>query len=130
MSRQARLTTPLLCRSLAVTSTCTPPTGTTAGPSRASRPKGNGSASRPTCPCRGGLNAFAQMVFTALQRYGAVVTDYAGAVMLEAEQPSDWAEKGNSGTDPITVSWQGLPEYKVVADLPWSSLQAVAPPQD
>lgn len=76
----------------------------------------------------GGLTPFAQMVFTALQRYGAVVTDYAGAVMLEAEQPSDWAEEGNSGTDPITVSWQGLPEYKVVADLPWSELQAVSPP--
>ena len=77
----------------------------------------------------GGLTPFAQMVFTALQQYGAVVTDYAGAVMLEAEQPSDWAEEGNSGTDPISASWEGLPEYKVVADLPWSSLQAVNPPQ-
>ena len=77
----------------------------------------------------GGLTPFAQMVFTALQRYGAVVTDYAGAVMLEAEQPSDWAEEGNAGTDPITASWEGLPEYKVVADLPWSSLQTVNPPQ-
>ncbi len=80
-------------------------------------------------PMPGGFNPFAQMVFTALQRYGAVVTDYAGAVMLEAEQPSDWAAEGNSGTDPITASWERQPEYKVVAGLPWSSLQAVAPPQ-
>jgi hypothetical protein len=76
-----------------------------------------------------GLTPFAQMVFTALQRYGAVVTDFAGAVMLQAEEPSDWAQEGNSGIDPMTASWDGLPEYKVVASLPWSSLQAVAPPQ-
>ena len=76
-----------------------------------------------------GLTPFAQMVFTALQRYGAVVTDFAGAVMLQAEEPSDWAEEGNAGVDPITASWDGLPEYKVVASLPWSSLQAVEPPQ-
>jgi hypothetical protein len=80
-------------------------------------------------PMPGGLTPFAQMVFRALQRYGAVVTDFAGAVMLEAEQPSDWAEEGGSGVDPITASWEGLPEYKVVAGLPWSSLQAVDPPQ-
>ena len=80
-------------------------------------------------PMPPGLTPFAQMVFTALQRYGAVVTDFAGAVMIEAEEPGDWAEEGNSGTDPITASWEGLPEYKVVATLPWSSLQAVGPPQ-
>jgi len=80
-------------------------------------------------PMPGGLTPFAQMVFKALQRYGAVVTDFAGAVMLQSEQTSDWAEEGNPGTDPITASWDGLPEYKVVADLPWSSLQAVSPPQ-
>lgn len=76
-----------------------------------------------------GLTPFAQMVFRALQRYGAVVTDFAGAVMLQSEQTNDWAEEGNSGTDPITASWEGLPEYKVVAALPWSDLQAVSPPQ-
>ena len=80
-------------------------------------------------PMPAGLTPFAQMVFTALQRYGAVVTDFAGAVMMEAEEPSDWAEEGNSGTDPITASWDGLPEYKVVAGLPWSSLQAVGLPR-
>ena len=83
----------------------------------------------PNLPMPGGMNPFAQMVFTALQKYGAVVTDYAGAVMIEAEQPSDWAEEGGTGTDPITASWEGQPEYKVVAGLPWSSLQAVNPPQ-
>ena len=80
-------------------------------------------------PMPGGLTPFAQMVFRALQRYGAVVVDYAGAVMIEAEQQSDWAAEGHGGVDPITASWQGEPEYKVVADIPWSSLQAIDPPK-
>ena len=66
----------------------------------------------------GGADPFGQMVFKAIQTYGMVVTDYAGAVMLEAEQPSDWAAEGNSGTDPIrpagkanrsTASWPTFP---------------------
>jgi hypothetical protein len=76
-------------------------------------------------PMPSGLTPFAQMVFRAIQTYGMVVTDYAGAVMLEAEQPSDWAAEGGSGTDPITASWDGQAEYSVVANLPWSQLQAV-----
>ena len=75
-----------------------------------------------------GLTPFAQMVFRALQTYGAVVTDQGGSVSLESEQTSDWAAEGHSGTDPITASWDGLQEYQVVASLPWSSLQVVDPP--
>jgi hypothetical protein len=56
------------------------------------------------------------------------VVDQAGAVMIEAEQTSDWAAEGNTGTNPITASWDGLEEYQVVANLPWSNLQAVDPP--
>jgi hypothetical protein len=74
-----------------------------------------------------GLTPYAQMVFRAVQTYGMVVTDYAGAVMLQSEQPSDWAAEGNTGTDPITTSWDGQAEYSVVASLPWSDLQAVDP---
>ncbi len=80
-------------------------------------------------PMPSGLTPFARMVFTALQDYGAVVIDYAGAVMTEAEQPSDWALEGHTGVDPITASWDGLPEYQVIARLPWSDLQTVDPPQ-
>jgi hypothetical protein len=72
---------------------------------------------------------FEEMVCKAVQTYGMVVTDYAGAVMLQSEQPSDWAAEGNTGTDPITTSWDGQAEYSVVANLPWSQLQAVDPPQ-
>lgn len=75
-----------------------------------------------------GLTPFAQMVFRAIQTYGMVVTDQGGAVAIEAEQPSDWAAEGHSGTAPTTATWQGLNEYQVVADLPWGDLQTVDPP--
>ncbi|MGH9104853.1 MAG: hypothetical protein ACRDZX_03260 [Acidimicrobiales bacterium] len=83
----------------------------------------------PGTPMPAGLSPFAQMVFRAIERYGMVVVDQGGAVMIEAEQPSDWAAEGHTGTNPLTASWAGQPEYKVVASLPWSSLQAVDPPQ-
>jgi hypothetical protein len=76
----------------------------------------------------GGLTPFAQMVFRAIQTYGMVVADRGGAVMLEAEQPADWAAQGNGGTNPITASWDGRQEYQVVATLPWGQLQVVDPP--
>lgn len=75
-----------------------------------------------------GLSPFAKMVFSALENYGAVVTDYSGAVDIVIEQPSDWAAEGHTGTNPLTASMDGLPLWKVVAGLPWGSLQAVQPP--
>ena len=75
-----------------------------------------------------GLTPFGQMVFKTIQKYGLVVLDYAGAVMIEAEQPSDWKAEGNTGTDPITASWQGEAEYQVIDSLPWGDLEAVNPP--
>lgn len=74
-------------------------------------------------------NPFANMVFQAGLKYGFVVTDKSGAIEISAEQPSDWAAQGGSGQDPITVSWDGQPEYNVIADLPWDELQAIDPPQ-
>jgi hypothetical protein len=76
-----------------------------------------------------GLTPFGQMVFKAIQTYGAVIVDQGGAVMLEAESNGDWAAEGNSGTDPITASWDGKQEYQVVANLPWGQLQTIDPPQ-
>jgi hypothetical protein len=75
-----------------------------------------------------GLSPFAQMVFKAVQTYGMVVVDQGGAVMLEADEPSVWSEQGNSGTDPITASESGLPEYQLVASLPWQDLETIDPP--
>lgn len=81
-----------------------------------------------TCPPQDCATSFARMVFQAGLSYGFVVTDQAGAVMLQAEQPSDWAAQGRSGTAPIRVSWARQTEYTVVSKLPWASLQAVDPP--
>ena len=83
----------------------------------------------PGTPMPSGLTPFGQMVFKAILNYGMVVTDQGGAVMIQAEEPSDWAAEGNTGTDPISTSWGGEAEYQVVASLPWSSLQALDPPQ-
>jgi len=76
-----------------------------------------------------GLTPFAQMVFKAVQAYGAVVVDRGGAVMLEADQTGTWAAKGLPGTDPISASWDGDAEWQVVASLPWSNLQVVDQPR-
>lgn len=75
-----------------------------------------------------GLTPFAQMVFRAVITYGMVVTDQAGAVMIQAEQDADWAAQGHSGPAPLGASWQGQQEYQVVANLPWQDLQVVDPP--
>ncbi|HEY3844216.1 MAG TPA: hypothetical protein VGL48_13275 [Acidimicrobiales bacterium] len=74
------------------------------------------------------LTPFARMVFTALQHYGAVITDQAGAVMLQAETTRDWSTAGRSGIDPIQASWTGEPEYAVLTGIPWSDLQVIDPP--
>lgn len=80
-----------------------------------------------TTPMPAGLTPFAQMVFRALQTYGAVVTDHAGAVMITAEDTADWAFQGHTGPDPITTAFAGHPEYSVLNGMPWSQLQVVVP---
>ena len=76
----------------------------------------------------GGLTPFGRMVFRAISVHGMVVVDQGGCVCIEAEQESDWAAQGHQGTDPLTRSFRGQPEYSVVARLPWWDLQAVDPP--
>ena len=71
---------------------------------------------------------FAQMVFRTLQTYGAVVVDKARAVMVEAENSNDWAFAGNTGTDPITTSFAGKPQYSALNGMPWSQLQVIIAP--
>jgi hypothetical protein len=79
-------------------------------------------------PMPASLTPFGNLVFRALQTYGAVVTDEAGAVMIEAETSTDWTFSGHTGVDPITASFAGAPQYKVLAGMPWSSLQVIQPP--
>jgi len=79
-------------------------------------------------PMPAGLTPFARMVFKALQQYGAVVLDRAGAVMIQGENSADWAFEGHTGTDPITTAFAGKPEYQVLNGIPWSHLQVILPP--
>ncbi|HEY3845059.1 MAG TPA: hypothetical protein VGL48_17570, partial [Acidimicrobiales bacterium] len=79
-------------------------------------------------PMPAGLTPYAQMVFRTLQTYGAVVVDKAGAVMVQAENSNDWAFAGNTGTDPITTSFAGQPQYSVLNGMPWSQLQVIKAP--
>ncbi len=75
-----------------------------------------------------GLTPFAQMVFHALQTYGMVVVDQAGAVMLQAESAQDWTTTGHSGADPMVASWGGKPQYATLGNIPWGSLDVIQPP--
>lgn len=74
-----------------------------------------------------GLTPLGQMIFKAIQKYGMVVTDKSGAVAISAETPVGWQLTGNSG-DPITSAMNGVASYSVITGLPWSQLQAIAPP--
>lgn len=74
------------------------------------------------------LTPFARMVFTAVQRYGLILTDRSGDVAIIAEIPATSPTQTKSSTDAIFRSWDGAPEYQVVASLPWDRLVAVSEP--
>ena len=96
-------------------------------PTLANRERASGSASEPAHAERQPVRSDGVQ---GIQAYGMVVTDQSGGVEMEDEQQSDWTAEGNTGPNPIATSWDGLEGYQVVAGLPWSSLQAVDPPQD
>ena len=79
-----------------------------------------------TLPMPAGLTPFARMVFTALQRYGAYVTDRSGAVDIVTESPSDWHASGAPGPDPITNSWAGAPQWNTMGGIPWGQMLVVS----
>ena len=83
----------------------------------------------PGAPMPAGLTPFGRMVFKAIATYGMVVVNQGGCVCIEAEQGTDWAAEGFQGTDALTRSFEGQPEYAVVATLPWWDLQVVDPPR-
>lgn len=84
----------------------------------------------PGTPMPAGMTPFGQMVFRALQTYGMVVTDRAGAVMLQAETAADWVNSGHTGADPMVTSWAGNPQYSALRNMPWSQLQVIVPPHN
>lgn len=69
------------------------------------------------------LNTYAKMIAKAAHTYGFIVSDKGGAVAVLGE--SGAAVTANGGVNP----WNGLlgntPNYSVLKNFPWSSLQAV-----
>lgn len=104
-------------------------TGMAGGSTPGSPPEGTWLRLPASTPMPAGLTPFAQMVFQALKTYGAVVTDHAGAVMVEAENSKDWAFQGHIGTDPITTAFAGKAQWAVFNGMPWPHLQVIKPPR-
>jgi hypothetical protein len=81
-----------------------------------------------------GLTPFAQMVFTAIQKYGAYLIDTAGNIAFYTENVTSWTRYfgavpswagtlfGGSSTD-----YGGYYFYYPTLPLPWGSLQATIP---
>jgi hypothetical protein len=83
-------------------------------------------------PLPAGLTPFGVLVFRALQDYGMVVTDRAGAITIQAQSApvrsaADRANTPSITVDPITASWQGKPEYEALSGIPWADMVALAP---
>jgi hypothetical protein len=83
----------------------------------------------PTATLPAASTPFTRMVFRALQTYGCVVTDHAGALAFQAETAADWTAQGHRGPDPMTKSWAGKADYDVLAGLPIEDLQVISPPR-
>ena len=60
-----------------------------------------------------------------LARYGMVVTDTAGAVVLMAEDAQPFLAAGLP--NPYEALFAGTPSYSVLEGMPWSRLQVVPP---
>ena len=87
----------------------------------------------PTVVMPSGLTPFAQMVYVALEQYGLVLTDSSGSfVLAESESSCDWPvpscgsglQLQANATDPLTISFAGLPEYQALSGIPWNRLEA------
>jgi hypothetical protein len=71
------------------------------------------------------LSPVALTIARALQRYGMVVTDTSGAVVLMAEDAQPFLAAGIP--DPYVALFAGAPSYEVLNGMPWSRLQVVPP---
>jgi hypothetical protein len=63
------------------------------------------------------------MIARAMQQYGAIVTDYAGRVAIQAEDPRPY--EVNGAPNPYAAYFTGQ-SYDWLKDLPYQDLQAVA----
>ena len=70
-----------------------------------------------------GLSRGELMIARAMQRYGAIVTDYAGRPVIQAEDPRQYETGGKA--DPYAAYFRGS-QADWLQGLPWQDLQAVA----
>jgi hypothetical protein len=70
-----------------------------------------------------GLSPVGATIALALQRYGMVVADTSGAVVLIAEDGQSYVAAGQP--DPYTDLFGDQASYEVLAKIPWSRLQVV-----
>lgn len=70
-----------------------------------------------------GLTPLGLAIARAAQTYGFVVTDQGGAVAVSAESGS--MQQAATGADPWAAVEQGVPDYSILRNFPWSQLQAL-----
>jgi hypothetical protein len=71
------------------------------------------------------LSPVALIVARALQTYGMVVNDTAGAVTFQAQDPTPLVEQGQ--LDPWSLAFGFAPSYDVLAGIPWGDMEALRP---
>ena len=72
-----------------------------------------------------GLGPAGVVIARALQRYGMIVTDTSGAVVVVAEDGESYVAGG--GTNPYPSLFTGQAPYEVLSWIPWNRLQVVSP---
>ena len=70
-----------------------------------------------------GMHPVAATITTALQTYGCVIRDRAGAVTLSGQSAHQWTDRGQ--VDPYAALFAGTPKYEVMNQVPWGSLRAL-----
>ena len=65
------------------------------------------------------LTPLAKMIAKAAQTYGFIVTDQSGAVAVQAQNAA------GASSNPWPALMAGVPSYKIMANFPWSQLQAL-----
>ncbi|NAZ83790.1 hypothetical protein GTR02_18410, partial [Kineococcus sp. R8] len=69
------------------------------------------------------MHRIAKMVAKAAQKYGFIVTDKAGCTAVVAESPA--AAIAATGIDPWKALMGTTPDYNIMRNFPWASLQAL-----
>src|SRR5207244_9339906 len=64
-----------------------------------------------------------RMIAVAAQRYGLIVRDTAGSVVVYAEDPTP------TGSNPYPRLFRGLTPGEIMKRFPWPRLQAITPPR-